>query len=149
MRFVRLLTILITTVILSSLIFLFFLKSPTQNVLINGKSFNIEVVKSSKDHAIGLSKYKKISQDFGMLFVFDDKDYYSFWMKNMKFPIDIIFISNNKITTIFKNVDYPKDGNAILQSYKPDVPSDMVFEVNAGISEKYNFQKGDSVKINY
>ncbi|MEK7551621.1 MAG: DUF192 domain-containing protein [Patescibacteria group bacterium] len=149
MRLIRLLSILIATIIFSSIIFLFFLKTPTPRVLINGKSFNAEIVKSSKDQAIGLAKYKKISKDFGMLFIFDNKGYYGFWMKNMKFPIDIIFISDNKITTIFKNVDYPKNGNSNLQGYKPDVPSDMVFEVNAGISNKYNFQKGDSVKINY
>lgn len=149
MRLIRLLSILIATIIFSSIIFLFFLKTPTPQVLINGKSFNTEVVKSGKDQTIGLAKYKKIAKDFGMLFIFDSKGYYSFWMKNMKFPIDIIFISDNKITTIFKYVDYPKNGNSNLQGYKPDIPSDMVFEVNAGISDKYNFQKGDSVKINY
>ena len=63
--------------------------------------------------------------------------------------IDIIFSRDDKIVTIYKNVDFPKNGNKNLKTYKPDVPSDMVFEVNAGISDKYNFKKGDSVKINY
>lgn len=149
MRLIRLLSILIVTIILSSIVFINFLKTPTQKVLINGKSFNTEIVKSGKDQQVGLAKYKQIAKDFGMLFIFNNKGYYSFWMKDMKFPIDIIFISDNKITTIFKNIDYPKNGNNNLQSYKPDTPADMVFEVNAGISDKYNFQKGDSVKISY
>ncbi len=118
-------------------------------VVINGKYFNAEVAKTDKQKRIGLSKYNKIANNFGMLFLYQTEDYYSFWMKDMKFPIDIIFIRNGKIDTIFKNVDYPKDKDIKLKKYVPDSPSDMVFEINAGLTSKYNFKKGDGVKIVY
>lgn len=149
MRLIRLIFILFFFILLSSVIFTYFLNAQKPYVSIKGKSFNVEVAKSNKQKELGLAKYNKIAQDFGMLFIFDKKDYYSFWMKGMKFPIDIIFIRDNKITTIFKNVDFPKNVNAKLKNYKPDIASDMVFEINAGLSEKYNFKKGDIVKINY
>lgn len=149
MRLISLIFILFFSILLSSVIFTYFLNTQKPYVSIKGKSFDVEVAKSNKQKELGLSKYKKIAQDFGMLFIFENKDYYSFWMKGMSFPIDIIFIRDNKIATIFKNVDYPKSENENLKKYKPDISSNMVFEINAGLSEKYNFKKGDIVKINY
>lgn len=149
MRFIRLIFILFASIFLSSIIFTYFLETQKPYVSINGHFFNTEIARSTEQKQLGLAKYNKIAQDFGMLFIFDKKDYYGFWMKGMKFSIDIIFIRNNKITTIFKNVDFPKNVNTKLKSYKPDIASDMVFEINASLSDKYNFKKGDSVKINY
>ncbi len=149
MRILRLTFILFIAIFLSSVIFTVFLNTQKPYVSIKGKSFNVEVARSNKQKELGLARYKTIAKDFGMLFIFENKDYHTFWMKSMKFPIDIIFIRDNKITTIFKNVNYPKNENENLKTYKPNVPSDMVFEINAGLSDKYNFKKGDSVKINY
>jgi len=149
MRLLRLTFILFIAIFLSSIIFTVFFDTKKPTVSINRKTFNIEIPRSNEQKELGLARYKTIAKDFGMLFIFENKDYYSFWMKSMKFPIDIIFISDNKITTIYKNVDYPKKENEKLKIYKPDVASDMVFEINAGLSDKFKFKKGDSVKINY
>ncbi len=149
MRILRLTFILFIAIFLSSVIFTVFFDTKKPYVSIKGKSFNVEVARSNKQKELGLARYKSLAKDFGMLFIFENKDYHTFWMKSMKFPIDIIFIRDNKITTIFKNVNYPKNENENLKTYKPNVPSDMVFEINAGLSDKYNFKKGDSVKINY
>ena len=81
-----------------------------------------------------------------MLFPFEKADYYSFWMKNMKFPIDIIYINKNHIVTIHQNIKPPKTKEESLPIYKPEDPSDTVLEINAGLSEKYKFKKGDTVK---
>jgi uncharacterized protein len=82
-----------------------------------------------------------------MLFVFDKADYYSFWMKNMKFPIDIIFIRGDKIVSISKNAVAPKSADASLPIYKPEAPVDKVLEINSGLSDKHNIKKGDKVEI--
>jgi uncharacterized membrane protein (UPF0127 family) len=66
-------------------------------------------------------------------------------MKGMRFPIDIIWINDNKIVDISKNV--PVSTNSILFTYAPKEPVNQVLELNAGVSNRYNFQIGDSVTI--
>ncbi|SRR5581483_2072325 len=117
------------------------LVSPT--IKIDGHTFSLILAKDEKDKQIGLSKYSKIDQDKGMLFIFDKADFYPFWMKDMKFPIDIIFINGNKIVTIYAEVP-TSNGNLIL--YTPTEPADRVLEVKAQTSTKYNFKVGDSVE---
>ncbi|MBI3984844.1 MAG: DUF192 domain-containing protein [Candidatus Levybacteria bacterium] len=149
MRLLFLAFVLLSTIFLSSVIFMFFFNNQKAYVVINGKYFNTEIAKTDKQKAVGLSKYNKIENNFGMLFPYQTEDYYSFWMKNMKFPIDIIYIRKNKISTIFKNVDFPKNQEEELIKYTPDEPSDLVFEINGGLSDKYNFKIGNNVKIVY
>lgn len=112
--------------------------------LINNNSFELTVVRTPKEMEIGLSETDSLPQNKGMLFVFKNPDYYSFWMKNMKISIDIIYINKDKIVTIFSNVKPPQPNESPI-IYRPDEPSDKVLEINAGLSEKYNFKKGDNV----
>lgn len=112
--------------------------------VINKNSFELIIVSTPKEMEIGLSKTSSLPQNKGMLFSFKTPDYYSFWMKNMKIPIDIIFLSKDEIVTIFNKVKPPLP-NESPTIYRPDKPSDKVFEINAGLSEKYNFKKGDKV----
>jgi len=120
-------------------------KSPSAKI--NNYAFKLYVAKTTKEKEIGLSKYKNLSKDMGMLFSFEKADYYSFWMKQMKFPIDIIFIRDGKIVTIYKNVNPPKSESEGLLIYKPKEPSNMVLEINAGLSEKYKLKEGDKVSL--
>lgn len=122
-----------------------FLKSP--KATINNHSFNLTVAKTLKETQVGLSEKKSLDQNSGMLFVFENPAFYSFWMKDMKFPIDIIFIKDDKIVTIYENVKPPKTTNESLPTYKPDEPADKVLEINADLSKKYDIKKGSTVKI--
>jgi len=100
----------------------------------------IREVFSDEDKAKGLSGVPNIKSNEGMLFVFDEPDYHSFWMKDMLFPIDIIwFDENKKVVHIEKNVSpdtYPR-------GFTPGFPAQYVLETNAGISEEYNVNLGD------
>jgi len=120
-------------------------KNPTAEI--NGHVYNLQVARSAKEKEIGLSQTKKLDKDSAMLFPFEKPDYYSFWMKDMKLPIDIIFISTDKIVTIHQNVQPPKTPGETLPIFKPSSPSDKVLEINAGQSADYNFKEGDSVKF--
>lgn len=116
-----------------------------QEVSINNHKFSVEVVQSDKDKTIGLTKYNSLAQNQGMLFVFDHKGLYAFWMKNMKFPIDMIFISDGKVVSIVSDAQ-PADKNATNPPmYTPSQPVNDVLEINAGLSKKYNINKGDTV----
>lgn len=116
-------------------------------IVIDGKSFKVEIATTDAQKEKGLAKYKKIPDDFAMEFPFEKAGLYSFWMKDMKFSIDIIYVNKNKIVQIFQNVPYPKSGNWPLVIYKSNVLADTVFEINGGLSQKYNFKKGDNIKI--
>jgi uncharacterized membrane protein (UPF0127 family) len=126
-------------------------KSPTvtpgTSVTIDKQTFKTTVVKTQQDQEIGLSKYTSLPQDQGMLFVFNEETYPSFWMKDMKFAIDIIFINNDKIVSIAENVQPPKNKEETLPIYQPEGPVDSVLEINAGLAKKYSIKKGATVKI--
>lgn len=112
---------------------------------IGNHTFTLSIARSQKEKETGLSETKLLSEDQGMIFIFDKSDYYSFWMKNMKFPIDIIYINNDAIVTIIKNAQTvkPQDNPTVYSSTQP---ADKVLEIQAGLSEKYKFKEGDSVK---
>lgn len=113
---------------------------------INSQTFNLIAAKSAKDKEIGLSNKNSLPQNTGMIFIFDKADFYSFWMRNMKFPIDILFINGNKIVTIFQNAQ-PQKNEVSIPIYKSKEPADKVLEINAGLSQKYNIKEGDIIKI--
>lgn len=118
-------------------------KSPTAKI--QNQTFKLLLTKTPKEKEIGLSEKTSLPQDTGMLFSFDKADFYSFWMKNMKISIDIIYINKNKIVTIFENVPAPKSADENLSIYKPEEVADKVLEINAGLSQKYGIKKGDEV----
>jgi uncharacterized membrane protein (UPF0127 family) len=103
------------------------------------------LAQTSQEQSIGLAKYKSIGQNQGMIFLFDKSDYYSFWMKDMKFPIDIIFISGNKVVDVFDKV--PVSPNENLPVYTTKTKADKVLEINAGLAKKYEIKIGNIVNI--
>lgn len=117
------------------------------NVIINGISFKAEFANSTESKRIGLSKYKKIDDNFVMVFPFEESGKPVFWMKGMHFPIDIIFVNENRITQIYSDVKNPEKENSPLPLYIPDSISDMVIEASAGTAKKYNFKKGNKIEI--
>lgn len=120
-------------------------KTPTATIQTH--TFKLTAAKTPKEQQVGLSEKTSLPQDEGMLFTFGKPDYYSFWMKNVKFPIDIIYINKNRIVTIIDNAQPPKSAEESLPIYKSDGPADTVLEINAGLSKKYGFKKNDEVKI--
>ena len=123
----------------------YFLSSPSANI--NGHTFSLYLAKTANDQEVGLAKFNKIENNKGMLFIFPKADYYSFWMKNMKFPIDIIFINNTRIVDIFQNVPIQKNNNN-LPTYTTGEKADKVLEINAGLSNAYKIKIGDAVNLN-
>lgn len=119
-------------------------KSPT--VRINDHSFQVRIADSDKEREIGLSETKSLPENQGMIFIFEKPDYYSFWMKNMTIPIDIIYINGKEIVMIQSKAQPPTNSIESPVVYTPTELSDKVLEINAGLSEKYNFKKGDKIK---
>jgi len=114
---------------------------------IKGHSIKIIVAKTSKEQRVGLSDRNSLPQDTGMLFTFNRPDYYLFWMRHMKFPLDIIYINNNKVVTLFENVKNPPYAMENPPILRPNMPADKVLELNTGTAKKYNLKVGDIITI--
>jgi hypothetical protein len=80
-----------------------------------------------------------------MLFIFSDSQNRTFWMKNMLFPLDIIWINDGKIVNISRNL--PPEGDLPSNKYHSGRPADHVLEINSGLSDKLHFKPGDNVNI--
>lgn len=122
-------------------------QSPSSTIKINDHVFKVELAQTPQEQEMGLSGRDSLAEDQGMLFLFEEEGYYNFWMKNMKFPIDIIFINDDRIVSIIKNAQPPESENVNPQILKPEGVIDKVLEIKAGLSEEYGFKKGDRVEI--
>lgn len=117
-------------------------------VTVNDASFQVELAETEAEKQIGLSDTENLSENEGMLFLFDEPGFYSFWMRNMNFPIDIIFINGDRVTTVISNALPPSETGGSLPTFQPTEESDKVLEVNAGIAKKYNITEGSIIDIN-
>lgn len=114
------------------------------NLKVKDKIIRVDIVKSAAEKAQGLSVYSSIFDDEGMVFEFNPKQKPSFWMKDMKFSIDIIWISDGAIVGISPNLPHNQDG---LINYYPPQEVDRVLEVNAGWADKYGIYVGDKAVL--
>lgn len=119
--------------------------APKSKITIDKHTFMVELETTPQQQQQGLSGRASLAQNRGMLFVFKTPDRYPFWMKDMKFPLDMIFINNNKIVDIIQNIPAPKKGETNLPIYTPSAPDNQTLEINAGLAKKYGFKKGDTV----
>lgn len=119
--------------------------SGVRRVRIKSLDINATVVSSSQDQKKGLGKRESLPLNEGMLFMFDSTGSYPFWMKDMKFAIDIIWIDENKkVVDIVPNAPpEPNKSDRGLTIYKPKGDVKYVLEVNAGLSTLNNIQIGD------
>mgnify|MGYP002844801122 CR=1 FL=1 len=107
-------------------------------------TFNVEVAKTIQERKIGLMYRKKLLNNEGMLFVFPGENIIQLWMKNTYIPLDVIFISKNKvIVDIKKNME--KLSETIIKS---KVKSKYALEFNAGLINKLDIRIGDKVLFN-
>lgn len=128
---------------------LFNAKNKNPNIVIDNHIFTLLVAQTDQEKNTGLSNKTTLPKDTGMLFIFNSPLNIPFWMKNMKFPIDIIFIADNKILRILSNVPIPAEGanDDEIPKYTSLTPYNNVLEITAGLAKEYKFKVGDSVKI--
>ncbi|MFY9794471.1 MAG: DUF192 domain-containing protein [Candidatus Nitrosopolaris sp.] len=98
----------------------------------------------------GLDIKNNLTENQGMLFVFQQPDRYGFWMKGMKFPIDIIWLdSNGTVTHIEHSLKPcpPANSNLVCPTYFPEKDSLYVLETVPGFSMKHNVRLGTHVGL--
>ncbi len=111
---------------------------------IAGQKIKVDLALTAKEQEQGLSGRAGLNENEGMLFVFQNSLPNFFWMKDMNFPIDMIWISKDmKVVYIKKNATPESYPNA----FGPNVNTKYVLEVVSGFSDKNNLKEGDSVEL--
>ena len=117
-------------------------------VKINGQIIVAEVVKTERERNQGLGGREDIGINEGMLFLFDEAGLHPFWMKEMKFAIDIIWINGNKVVGVTEDISpEPGESDAELALYSPPGLVNKVLELKAGRARLLRTEAGDLVKI--
>ncbi|MDP6294116.1 MAG: DUF192 domain-containing protein [Candidatus Woesearchaeota archaeon] len=100
----------------------------------------VELAITSMEQTKGLMFRDGLAPDKGMLFVFDHEETRAFWMKNVKFPIDIIFMNAN-----WEVVDIQQAEPCVeepCEHYVSKHPTAYVLEVNEGFANKHGILEG-------
>ena len=109
--------------------------------------FEIEVADTSEKRISGLSNREFLEENKGMLFVFPEESMPGFWMKDMKFSIDIIWINKNlEIIKIDKNQLPCGENTCVILHPVSNIL--YVLEINSGLSEKHGFEIGNRISLN-
>jgi uncharacterized membrane protein (UPF0127 family) len=161
-KFVKVITenLLYKTLIIIALI-LFFIyashyiqkKPNATEIKVASSTIFAQIADSENERSLGLSFTKQLDENAGMLFIFDDTSVKNFWMRDMLFDIDIIWLDENKqVVGFFENVSkdsYNKKYPDSSRVYRSPDSTKYVLEVNAGVLEKLKIKVSDKLNFNY
>lgn len=134
-------------VVLVSLLGLYYVLRPLQaKVRIKDAVFAVDVAVTEAQKQKGLGGRDSLPDGHGMLFPYDHIEQYEFWMKDMRFPIDIVWIRGKTVVDISQNVPPPK-ANERPVIVKPSEAVDKVLEIKAGSSKEFGISIGDYVEF--
>lgn len=126
--------------------------SPVINKMMVGSTqVSVEVADTAQKRSKGLSEVSFLAEDSGMLFVFPKADRYKFWMKQMRFPLDMVWINGDSVVDLLENVPPPTLGTPDdqLKIYSPISEIDKVLEVNGGFVNLHGVKIGDKVSLEH
>jgi uncharacterized membrane protein (UPF0127 family) len=108
----------------------------------NGKSLTAELAMSDEERQRGLMFREKLQADQGMLFVFENEDFYAFWMKNTLIPLDMLWLDRDR-RVVHIEKDVPPCKTEPCPSYLPSRRALYVLELAAGEAEKNSLKLFD------
>lgn len=118
--------------------------SNDRTVQVNGQTFNTEVPANQAEFNKGLGGRPCILPNQAMLFPFKQPGQYAFWMKDMKFPIDIIWINANHQVVANKINLQPSTYPNSFENPQ-NLPSQYVLEIKANRSQELKISLGTVV----
>ena len=113
-----------------------------------GKEISVEVADTVEKRSLGLGKRSGLENGWGMLFVFEKRKQHGFWMKDMEFPLDIIWLDNHRIAYILRNVQPVKSG-VIPPVMTPPEAVNFVLEIDAGRADELKLQVGQRLRYQF
>ena len=111
-------------------------------VELKGKRFTVEVAESQEKQALGLMFRESMPDDHGMVFIFPAEGMRSFWMKNTRIPLDIMYF-DKELRMVSVSADTPPCKVRRCPSYPSKGPAMYVLELNAGMAAKLGVGEGD------
>jgi uncharacterized membrane protein (UPF0127 family) len=115
-------------------------------VTVGQASFTVELAVTQAQWSQGLSRRPTMAAGTGMLFVFEQESHQAFWMKDMRFPLDLVWIDAQcTVVDISSDVPPPEPGQPLndLPTYAPSAPVVYVLEINAGEARAAGLRRGD------
>ena len=113
-----------------------------------GVTIQAEVADTTEKRAHGLMFRDSLPKDRGMLFTFPESQEWSFWMKNTRIPLDILWLDKDKkIVHVERNVPGCTRTDDGCPNYQPNDPALYVLELAAGTAEALKLQRG--VKLQF
>lgn len=110
------------------------------------KDFNVQVADSADTLMKGLMFRTSMPADEGMIFLFDQEQPLTFWMKNTLIPLDMVFIGKDwKVVSIQKDAQPCKADPCVL--YPASANARYVLEINGGLSDKLGIQEGGKAQL--
>ena len=113
-------------------------KADTDSII---RTLDIEIADNEYETQTGLMYRTTLGVNQGMLFIFPDVSYRSFYMKNTKIPLDIIYIAEDKTIVSFQKNAKPLDESSLPS----DAPAKYVLEINGGLSDEWQLEVGDRI----
>lgn len=132
--------------VLSGIKFFPFKSENISRIKINNQVIFVEIADTPEKITQGLSDRTSLAENQGMLFVLNKSGFHTFWMNQMKFSLDFVFINNNQVVDLIENVSFPKEGEQ-PQTLTAKSPFDKVLEINAGKIKEYGIMIGQAVEF--
>ena len=120
--------------------------SGESGVELGGKTFAVEIADTSEKQALGLMFRDSMEPDQGMLFIFPNEAPRSFWMKNTRIPLDIMYF-DKELKMVSISADTPPCKVSRCPSYPRKEPAMYVLELNAGAAKKLGVGEGDKLTL--
>lgn len=116
------------------------------SVQLGGRTFGVEIAETQEKQALGLMFRDSMPADQGMLFIFPNEAPRSFWMKNCRIPLDIMYFDKDlKMVSI--SADTPPCRVSRCPSYPSTGPAMYVLELNAGMASELGVGPGDELTV--
>ncbi|NRB83180.1 MAG: DUF192 domain-containing protein [Winogradskyella sp.] len=115
-------------------------KAKTDSII---QTLDIEIADNAYETQTGLMYRSQLGQNQGMLFIFPDMQMRSFYMKNTKIPLDIIYINDQMEIVSFQKHAKPFDETSLPS----DAPAKYVLEINAGLSDSWQLEMNDKIEF--
>ena len=109
-----------------------------------GETITLQIASTSAKEELGLGGRTSLSSTSGMFFVFDTPNTYGFWMKDMEFPLDIIWLDQDFNIV---HIEHDLSPSTYPQIFYPGSPAKYVIEVNAGTADEFSLKVGQIMNI--
>ena len=111
-----------------------------------GATFAVEIADDDRTRAQGLMFRDELPADRGMLFVFEREAPRSFWMKNTRIPLDILYF-DSRLELVSMQQSVPPCRQARCPSYPSEGPAQYVLELRAGTARRLGVAPGDRLQV--